>query len=62
MKLIIAGSRTFLDYDLLAEKLDKILSNVKEPIEIVCGGANGADGLGERYALARENHYVYSLD
>lgn len=51
MRLIIAGTRTFDDYDFLKKKLDKILANeVKECIEFISGGANGADALGERYA------------
>lgn len=54
-KVIIAGSRSFHDYNLLKEYCNIILSNVKEPIEIVSGGANGADVLGEQYA--REHGY-----
>lgn len=55
MKVIIAGSRSFSDYDLLKEKMDKILKNQnKEEIEIISGTANGADKLGERYA--KENN------
>ena len=49
MRIIIAGGRDFNDYDLLCQKLDKILSNQTE-IEIVSGTAKGADKLGERYA------------
>ena len=48
-KLIIAGSRTFTDYQLLKRTLDKLLIN-KTDIEIVSGAARGADKLGERYA------------
>jgi len=55
MKVIIAGSRSFSDYDLLKEKMDKILKNQnKEEIEIISGTASGADKLGERYA--KENN------
>lgn len=49
MKVIIAGSRTFNDYNLLKLNCDKTLSLFPE-IEIVSGTANGADKLGERYA------------
>ena len=49
MKVIIAGGRGFKDYDLLCEKVDKILSQQDE-IVIVSGTAKGADKLGERYA------------
>ena len=52
MKVIIAGGRTFQDFDLLCEKVDKILSRQDE-IEIVSGTARGADKLGERYADER---------
>jgi len=52
MKVIIAGSRDFNDYDLLCRKADKILSKQNE-IEIVSGTAKGADKLGERYAEER---------
>lgn len=52
MKVIIAGGRTFKDFDLLCKKVDKILSRQDE-IEIVSGTARGADKLGERYAELR---------
>lgn len=52
-KVIIAGTRTFKDYDLLCSYADYMLSQVKEPIEIVSGHAQGADALGERYAQER---------
>ncbi len=56
MKVIIAGSRSFEDYELLKEKMDHLLSNrirAGEEIEVVSGGAHGADTLGARYATAR---------
>jgi hypothetical protein len=49
MKVIIAGGRTFNDYDLLCRKCDRILS-LQKVVEIVSGMAKGADALGERYA------------
>lgn len=49
MKIIVAGSREFEDYEMLKNKLDKLLINQKE-IQIVSGGCRGADELGERYA------------
>lgn len=58
-KIIIAGSRDFHDYELLSAKLNKILSNIKEPIEIVSGRASGADRLGEIYA--REHGHKVKL-
>lgn len=52
MKVIIAGSRGFSDYDFLCEICDKELSKFTE-VEIISGGAKGADKLGERYAKER---------
>jgi len=49
-KLIVAGSRDFNDYKFLSEKLDHLLKNITDSIEIVCGKAKGADTLGEEYA------------
>ena len=48
-KVIVAGSRSFDDFDLLQRKLDKLLAYL-EDIEIVSGGAKGADTLGEQWA------------
>ena len=51
IRVIIAGTRTFSDYDLLCERVDDLLAKCKDKeIEIVSGGAKGADALGERYA------------
>jgi len=50
LKIIVAGSRSFLDYDFLCQKLDRLLSQTQEEVEIVSGTAAGADRLGERYA------------
>ena len=49
-KVIIAGSRSFQNYAVLKEYADYKLSNIQDEIEIVSGGAKGADALGERYA------------
>ena len=46
---LVVGSRTFNNYELLKEKLDKLLVNYTD-VCIVSGGANGADALAERYA------------
>lgn len=48
-KVIVAGSRGFNDNELLSRKLDSILKN-KTNVEIVSGGAKGADCWGEWYA------------
>lgn len=52
LKVIIAGSRDFNDYELLKTKVDNILSQKKKThkIYILSGKARGADSLGERYA------------
>lgn len=52
MKVIIAGSRNFNDYEKLCVFCDKILCN-QTNIEVVSGTANGADKLGEKYANER---------
>lgn len=54
MKLLICGSREFADYDLLSRKMDEYLSSADlNKIEIVAGGARGADTLAEQYARER---------
>ena len=53
-KLIVAGTRCFNDYTFMIDKLDFLLSNKSSSeIEIVSGGARGADSLGEKYAKHR---------
>lgn len=52
LKVIIAGSRDFDDYELLKSKCDYFLRN--REVEIVSGTARGADVLGERYAEERD--------
>ncbi|CAH1002701.1 hypothetical protein LEM8419_03573 [Neolewinella maritima] len=61
MRVIIAGSRTFTDYDLLVSTCDRILANT-EVTHIVSGGngtkkdgiaTQGADAMGEQYAAER---------
>lgn len=54
--LIVAGSRSFNNYEFLEECLDYLLSDLVEAgieIVIVSGTANGADTLGEKYAKSR---------
>lgn len=47
--VIIAGTRTFDNYDVLREHCDVFFSR-KKPTAIICGEARGADTLGKRYA------------
>ena len=51
-KIIIAGGRDFMDYNLLKKKTNKILQEkrVSHKIVIISGCARGADTLGLRYA------------
>lgn len=59
MKLIIAGSREFKDYNLLKyECAEYIKQQVKqdEKIDVLCGLARGADLLGKKFA--EENKYT----
>lgn len=54
-KVIIAGSRSFADYEKLKSVCDSILPNqYSEPrISILSGTSSGSDSLGERYANER---------
>ena len=50
MKLIIAGSRDFKDYEKLVNTLNTsgLINSIEE---VVCGMAKGADLLGKRFAM-----------
>ena len=52
MKVIIAGSRGFSDFQLLYAKCEEVLANSTD-VEIVSGTAKGADKMGEHYASLR---------
>jgi hypothetical protein len=55
MKVIIAGTRSFNDFDLLCRKCDHLLQRYQPgDLTIVSGGAHGADTLGEWYAHQRK--------
>lgn len=59
-RIIIAGSRTFNDYNKMLTVLDSIgihLIATIDQIEIISGHASGADALGEKFAKA----FGYSL-
>ena len=50
-KLIIAGGRDFCDIQLLTNEVIKVLRGYRpSEVEIVSGGARGADKLGEIFA------------
>ena len=50
MKLAIVGSRTFNDFDLLVKWIRPFKRYATTPIEIMSGGAPGADSLAKKYA------------
>tara|TARA_B110000908_G_scaffold65731_1_gene79624 strand:- start:180 stop:542 length:363 start_codon:yes stop_codon:yes gene_type:complete len=55
-KVVIAGGRLFLDYELMVTTMDRLLNRkVAEgyDIEVISGTAKGADTMGERYAEQR---------
>lgn len=59
-RVIIAGSRTFTDYEKLEATMDELLRNQLPDVIVISGGAKGADELGERYAKAHDlNLIVY---
>lgn len=61
IRVIIAGGRDFRDYRYLKQECDFMLSKLinTNKIEIVSGGANGADKLGEYYA--KENEFKLTV-
>ena len=53
LRIIIAGSRDFNDYELLKKEVLNILKQNNRPkdnVKIISGTARGADTLGERFA------------
>jgi len=60
LRIIVAGCRSFNDYDYVKEKIDEVISKYDcDYIEIITGGAKGADLLGNRYA--RENNIKLTI-
>ena len=56
IRMIVAGGRTFSDYEALANSIEAYLrdSNITyDKLEIVSGGCTGVDLLGERFANER---------
>lgn len=49
-RLVVAGSRTFDDYQFLSRALDHYLKGCTKSVVILSGAAKGADYLGEQYA------------
>lgn len=55
MRVIIAGSRKFDNKDFLYEMMDQLLADyTHDEVEIISGGASGADMLGIQYANDRD--------
>jgi hypothetical protein len=53
-KIIVAGGRDFDNYEWVERDLDNLTLNYDwSEVEIVSGGARGADRLGEQYAKTR---------
>jgi len=50
VRIIVAGTRTFFNYRLTKEVLDELINKLGQSLEIVSGGAKGADYMGEKYA------------
>jgi hypothetical protein len=53
MRIIVAGGREFLDWELLFSSLDKAFGGVLDRITIISGNARGVDRLGDEWAKAR---------
>jgi len=54
LKVIVAGSRNFDDYETLKSVCDYIIGNPEIKVELISGNANGADKLGEKYAMEKK--------
>lgn len=50
MKIVIAGSRTITDINILLKAIKLSEYKITKQDEIVSGGAKGVDSLGEKYA------------
>ena len=59
--VIIAGSRNFCDYKMLEDRCQSVLANWCAEngcdVQIITGGARGADELGKRYAQEHQWEY-----
>lgn len=62
MKIAIVGSRSFKDYELLKNEVEKFISeNSLEQVTIVSGGAVGADTLAEQFAAEKDYKTIIFL-
>jgi len=54
VRLIVAGTRTFADWELLSSRLDRLTQRfAPDEMCVLSGTAEGADALGEQWAKAR---------
>lgn len=58
MRVIVAGSRTINDFNAIKQAIKESEFVISE---IVCGGANGVDALGEKFALENNIPIKYFL-
>lgn len=59
-RLAIVGSRTFNDYELLINEVDRLIQDNYSTINlfIISGGARGADTLAKRFAEDNNFNYI----
>jgi hypothetical protein len=63
MKLIIAGSRNYEDYQQFKVYVDYFTQNIFPNIEIVSGNARGPDKMAIRYAVEHNlNYRIFNAD
>lgn len=55
--VLVGGTRTFADYELLCSKLDAYTAEL-ERLVVVTGAAKGADTLAEKWAADRRHHVM----
>lgn len=56
-KIVVCGSRSIIDYDLLKNTLDRLIDKTSDTI--ISGGAKGVDQLAEKYA--KENKILWEV-
>ena len=56
--LLVAGTRTFNDYELLSKKVKQLTTKYENNVCVVSGGAKGADTLAERYATEHGLEFI----
>lgn len=54
LRIVVAGSRDFEDYNMLEEALDNLLDDQEDEVEFVSGHAKGAGQMAEQYAESHD--------